>query len=121
MLVELPDLHFVEAAGDIRGDGSGVGACFVRADGGEVGVTPLSWGAIPALDSPVKPAYDSPFQAVQQAVGRTLHCWSTISGIGTARSTRGRMVSASRSSASASYDRTIRWRSTSRAISSMSM
>jgi len=40
---------------------------------GEVKTSTSSRGPIPTLDPPVEPAYDAPFQPVQQAVGRRDH------------------------------------------------
>ena len=68
VLVELAYLRFVQPGGDIPVDVPGVVALDVRPQPGEVKTSTSSRGAIPALDAPVEPAYDSPLQPVQQAV-----------------------------------------------------
>jgi hypothetical protein len=73
VLVELAYLRFVQPGGDIPIDVPGVVAFDVGPQPGEVKTTTSSRGVIPALDAPVEPAHDSPFQPVQQAVGRRDH------------------------------------------------
>src|ERR687897_970183 len=69
VLVELAYLRFVQPGGDVPVDVPGVVAFDIRPQPGEVKTNTSSRGAIPALDAPVEPAYDSPLQPMQQAVG----------------------------------------------------
>src|SRR5215212_9519697 len=79
ILVEFAYLRFIEPGSDVPVDVPGVVAFDVRPQPGEVEASTSPRGAIPALDAPVEPAYDSPFQAVQQAVGPSHH-WRGVRG-----------------------------------------
>ena len=72
VLVELADLRFIEAGGDIPVDVPGIVALYVRPDSGEVEAASPPRGSVPALDAPVEPAHDPPFQPVQQTVRRLI-------------------------------------------------
>src|SRR4051812_15936882 len=136
IFVELASLRFVEPGGDVPVDVPGIVALDIGPQPVEVESPPPPWGSVTALKASVESPHDPPLQLEQQTVRRlsllrgvrgvvppaalsSPGC-STTPGTGTARSTRIRMLSASRSSASASYDNTIRCRRTSSATSSTS-
>ena len=115
-------LRLVQPGGDVPVDMPRVVALGVFAQANEVGPGPPVRGPVTARQTSVEAAEDPPFQADQEpfrggAHGHGQRPLRTTSGAATASSTFVMIASAVMSSASASYDSTMRCRSTSRASS----
>jgi len=127
VLVEHAKLRLVQPGGDVPVDVPGVVAFDVLAQPGEVCSGSPVRGAVAACQASVEAADDTPLQPEQQpflsgsrrpsGLGCHQRPLRATSGTATASSTCVMRWSALTSSASASYDSTMRCRSTSRAIS----